>query len=270
MITIVLPISRRDFLRPIFNCLEQLDRPADTELIILLDGDADLAKAVDARLDLISYAGIRVGSFGDGPVPDRASRRFRISEIHNHIKDQIPDNCDYVFSIEDDTTYPPDTLTKMLGFFDYYEDCAFVEAVELGRHKSKYVGGWKADNIEDPIMISSVMPNFNADELELLAMKRPVMERIDAGGLYCALIKADLYKEHHFEPFDQQGENGLSCDVNFGLWLRRKGFSCFMDWSIQCDHIGDKGSVNMGNTMPIQIVFEKRKGRWTSRPVSRV
>lgn len=253
-----------------FDCLTALDRPKDTELIIIIDGNKDLEEAVDRRVDSIHYARIQVLKFGDGPLPDRPSRRFRISDIHNELTKHIPDGCDYVFSIEDDTTYPPDTLTKMMGFFDYCEDCAFVEGVELGRHKSKHVGAWKADDINNPFTISSIMPNFSFEEVELLNLNEPVMERIDAGGLYCALIKADLYKQHVFEPYDKVGEIGLSCDVNFGLWLRKKGFGCFIDWSIECDHIGDKGSVNLGNTKPIQVVFEKRKNKWDSRVVPHV
>lgn len=264
MITIVLPISRRDYLKPVFDCLAALDKPEDTELLIITDGDSELEAAVDRRLDSISYARIQIISFGQKPAEDRDSRRFRISDIHNKARNYISEACDYVFSIEDDTTYPAHTLTQMLGFFEYSEDCAFVEGVELGRHKSKYVGAWKVDDLNDPLRIHSIMPNFNADELELLVMKRPVMQRIDAGGLYCALTKAYLYKTHTFEPYDKSGENGLSCDLNFGLALRRAGFTCFIDWSIRCDHIGDFGSVNLGNTNPVMVVFEKHNGKWSS------
>lgn len=233
--------------------LAELQKPPETELIIITDGDEALEQAVNARLDSISYSTIQVVSYGDKPGEDINSRRFRISDIHNFAKTLISPKSEFVLSLEDDTTYPPDTLIKMLDTMERYEDCAFIEGVELGRRKSKYIGGWKANNIHYPTEIVSVMPNKG-------------IKPIDAGGLYCALIKAELYRNHHFQPFDKVGTNGLSCDVNFGLWLRQKGYGCYIDHSIQCDHIGEDGSVNLGNTIPQQIIFELSKGKWISWP----
>jgi hypothetical protein len=252
MISIILPISRTDFLKPVFDCLNALERPADTELLIITDGDESLGRAVDRRLDSISFKRIQVVNFGDKPGEDINSRRYRISAIHNKAAYYIPNDCEYVFSIEDDTTYPPDTLTRMLKTFEGYSNCAFVEGIELGRRKTPYIGGWKADDVNNPSEILSVMPSHG-------------LQNIDAGGLYCALIDADLYKMHTFEPFDKQGTNGLSCDLNFGLYLRQQNYDCFIDWSIQCDHIGETGSVNLGNTRPVQVIFEKATNRWSAR-----
>lgn len=250
MITILLPISRKDYLRPVFNCLIELEKPLDTELIIITDGNAELERAVDKRLDLLHFKRIQVLSFGDTPAEDIDSRRYRISAIHNKLRQYIPENCEYVFSIEDDTTYPFDTLTKMLGGYK----ASFIQGVQLGRRNSPYIGGWNADDINEPRNIKSVMP-----------YKHVEYEEIDAGGLYCALIDANLYRSHTFEPFDKEGTNGLSCDVNFGLYIKRMGGHCFIDWSIQCDHIGDRGSVNLGNTTPEQLTFEKNNGEWKVR-----
>lgn len=257
MITIILPISRTDCLRPVFSCLNALERPADTELLIITDGNKLLERAVDRRLDSINYKRIRVISYSDEAVADltpvhRDIRRFRISDIHNKARYYIPQDCDYVFSVEDDTTYPPDTLTRMLKTFAEQPNCAFVEGVELGRRNTPYIGAWKADNVFDPHEIISTMPSHG-------------LQSIDAGGLYCALIDAELYKMHHFEPFDKVGDNGLSCDVNFGLYLRQQRYGCYLDSSIQCDHIGEKGSVNLGNTQPVQVLFEKIGDKWGAR-----
>ncbi len=257
MITIILPISRTDYLKPVFDCLNALERPKDTELLIITDGDKSLERTVDRRLDSIHYKRIQIISYSDKAVADltpqhRDTRRFRISDIHNKVRHYIPYGCDYVFSIEDDTTYPPDALTRMLQTFLQHPNCAFVEGVELGRRKTPYIGAWKTDNVYDPHEIISTMPSHG-------------LQSIDAGGLYCALIDADLYKMHHFEPFDKQGNNGLSCDVNFGIYLRQQNYQCYLDHSIQCDHIGEKGSVNLGNTQPVQVVFEKLANRWSAR-----
>lgn len=253
-VTITLPISRTDYLRPVFNCLQALDRPSDTELLIVTDGDKELQKKVDDRIQYLNYKRIRVLNFGDTPASDIDSRRYRISAIHNEIKYHIPEDCDYVFSIEDDTVFPPDALTKLSLAFHYDNQLAFAQGVQLGRRNTPYVGAWKADTIYNPTLIKSLLPSKGIQE-------------IDAGGLYCALIDAELYKMHYFEPFDKKGNVGLSCDLNFGLYLRQMGYKCYIDWSIECDHIGDKGSVNIGNTKSVRVQFTKRGDEWDAETI---
>lgn len=242
-------------MRPVFECLKNLDKPDDTELLIITDGDKKLEQAVDRRVDSLNFKNIKVINFGDTPGEDINSRRWRISAIHNKIKHYVPDECDYVFLLEDDTVYPKDTLTKMLDTFelsDLFDNVAFVEAVQLGRHGAAYIGAWVCDDTENPTEIKSVMPfkSFKS------------VGKIDAGGLYCCLVDAFEYKQHTFEPYDKEGKNGLSCDVNFGVSLRQKGYTCYIDWGIQTDHIGEHGSVNLGNTMPEQLQFKKENDKW--------
>lgn len=217
---------------------------------------------MDKRLDSINYSHILVLNFGDSPGKDIDSRRYRISAIHNVAKQYVNVNSNgnsngnnYVFSIEDDTVYPYDALTKMLTIFEDYQEysqCGFVQGVQVGRHNTPYIGAWQADDTNRPKRITSAMPDVTKAQIE----------EIDAGGLYCCLFRAEDYMQHHFEPYDKQGTNGLSCDVNFGLWLRNKGYKCYMDWSIECDHIGERGSVNLGNTTPKQVMFTKNTKGW--------
>lgn len=236
-----------------------MEKPNNTELLIVVDSnDPKLINYINSKIDNLNFKVIKVKySENESALESIDNRRYRISELHNIAKHYIPANCKYVYVHEDDTVAPPDTLAKMLDIYETYEDCGFVEGVELGRHKTKYVGAWIADDYRLPSKITSVMPSEGLQE-------------IDAGGLYCALIKADLYKRHNFQPYDTEGKNGLSCDVNLGLWIRRQGYKCLLDWSISCDHIGDKGSVNLGNTKPVQVEFAKLRGKWNGRELPRV
>lgn len=252
MITVLLPISRTDFLKPVFDCLKNLDKPDDTELVIITDGDKTLERAVDKRLDSVNFAKVQVISYGEKPATTINERRYRIANIHNLATTYISDGCDYVFLIEDDSTYLPDTLIRLLHTFKTVGNCAFIEGVQLGRHDAPYVGAWYIDEYNNPSVITSALPHTET------------IHEIDAGGFYCALTDAELYKMHHFEPFDKLGTNGLSCDVNYGLYLRQQGYKCLIDWDIQCDHIGERGSVNIGNTKPCQVQFKKGKDdKWT-------
>lgn len=261
MITIILPISRKDYLRPVFNCLAELEKPKDTELLIILDGSQELEQAVGKRTkQLKGFSSIRLIGFGDGPVENRNDRRYRISAIHNLAKQHVSDNCEYVFLVEDDTVYPKNTLFD-LSTCMVLEKCHFIQGVELGRWKTKYIGAWLVDDVNEPKIIKSLMPAL----VDNLAITSYGHYKVDAGGFYCALVDADLYKQHTFEPFDKQGTNGLGCDVNFGLYLRQQSYECLTDWTIQCDHIGKTGSVNLGNTKPVRVTFSKdRKGKWSS------
>ncbi len=246
MITIILPISRTDFLKPVFDCLINLEKPDDTELLIITDGDVNLERAVDKRLDSVNFAKIQVVSYGEKPATTINERRYRIADIHNKAKHYVSNECQYVFLVEDDTTYPKDALKKMTDRLKIIPELGFIEGVQLGRHNSPYIGAWSIDKNE----VTSMLP------MEIMGKIQGIQE-ISAGGLYCCLARADLYKSHHFEPFDKIGTNGLSCDVNFGVYIRTKGYLNIIDWSIHTDHIGDKGSVNLGNTKPCQLQFKK-------------
>lgn len=256
MITIILPISRKEYLLPIFKCLDELKRPDDTELLLLIDGDKELEMMVDHCLNLIEYTRVQVRDFGDSPAAAIDERRYRISNIHNFAKQFIPESCDTVFLLEDDTTFEADALERLYTGMNR-TGAIFIQGVEVGRWKSQYIGAWQVDNIYDPSIISSVVPGVRG------------LQEIDAGGLYCALMEADRYLEHIFEPFDRKGKNGLSCDVNLGLDMRRRGYKCFMDWNVQCGHYKESRKITVENSRVIQVVFEKDdNGKWLSRGVS--
>jgi hypothetical protein len=250
VVTIILPISRKDYLKPVFDCLTQLERPSDTELLILVDGDKDLHRAIDKRLDSITYQRIQVIDFGTQPAETIDDRRYRIAAVHNKAKNFVNKASKQVFLIEDDTVYPAHTLTQLAETMHSIDDCAFIEAVQLGRHKTPYVGAWHVDSIDTPTLVHSTL------------LDDTMIAQIDAGGFYCALVDADLYTQHHFEPYDKVGTNGLSSDFNFGLYLRKRGYSCYIDWTLHTDHIGERGAVNIGNTEPAQVVFELTNGKW--------
>lgn len=251
-----------------FNCLAELIKPPDTELLIITDGNAELEKAVNKRLDSISFSKVKVISYGKEAAKDINERRYRIADIHNLAKTYVPSNCDLVFCIEDDTVYPTNTLEKLQETFNRYEDCAYAEGVEVGRHKTPYIGGWLVDDIDDPFKIESIMPPAqNINDVNWVVHQAYIEggEPIDAGGLYCALINALYYRYHDFEPFDKEGKVGLGCDVELGIFLRRSGYGCYVNWDVSCDHIGEKGSVNLGNVTPVKVVFEKRNNEWSAR-----
>jgi hypothetical protein len=158
-------------------------------------------------------------------------RRKRIAAHHNQAKDLIEHDTGYVFSVEDDTTFGRQALNQLRKIAISHRAFGMVEGVELGRWGIPYVGAWKADDIYDPKLLTSVLNKYgpNMDTMS---------ENIDAGGLYCALIKADLYKLHTFTS-----ANGLGPDVNLGLELRQLGYENFIAWNVPCTHHFSKNGV---------------------------
>lgn len=250
MITIVLPISRSNYLLSVFKCLEILIRPADTELLIITDGDQELEQSVQRFLDLLRFQRIQVVNFGDSPAAEINDRRFRISEIHNFAKQFISEDTTQLFLIEDDTTFSQEALVQLIETQEK-TGAAFVQGVEVGRWKTPYIGGWIADDFDNPRKIVSVKPGEGVTD-------------IDAGGLYCALVDVNDYLDHQFKPYEtDQPVKGLGCDVNFGIWLKRMGRGVMMNWNVQCGHYKDGQKLLLENIRPVVVVFEKNDNdRW--------
>jgi hypothetical protein len=254
-VCIIVPVSRKDFVERLFVNIEALTRPTETALLIVLDGNTELEKEVEKHLDILTFDHIQVAIYGTGAVESIEDRRWRISAIHNYAKDFLPTNHNQVLLLEDDTIFPDYTLMQLLDTYERYEDAAFVEGVQLGRHGTPYVGAWRVNNIDNTTKVTSMI------------LHDRFIDEIDAGGFYCALTDADLYKQHHFEPYDQEGRKGLSCDFNYGMYLRRKGYGCYLDWGVPTGHVTDDGIIDASKTEPAQVQFTLRDNRWGVLPI---
>lgn len=249
-VCIFIPISRADNLGRLFTSLEFLTCDQDdTELVVYVDGDRQLYKMVQPYVEDSKFKEHtcihRPGNHGVAPV-SMLERRRRIAAIKNESKALIP-KCSFVFSIEDDTIVPSHALSSLLSDYALYPQAGFIEGVELGRWGVPYVGAWRADSITEPTRIESAIPGEGVEE-------------IDAGGFYCYLTTYDSYRLHDYEPF---GNNDLGPDVNFGLFLRRKGFQNYIDWNVNCDHRTRSGStVHPRTTQPRKVAMTFRGNHW--------
>jgi hypothetical protein len=146
-------------------------------------------------------------------------RRDHIANIHNQIKKMI--DSDWVFSVEDDGILPPNALMDLALFVE--ESVGLITGVELGRWGVPYVGAWRVDDITKPKLVTSLDNRTDYPDL---------VEAIDGCGLYCALIRADLYQTHEFDS-----KNGLGPDVNLGLYARQRGFCNYIHWGVHVTHL---------------------------------
>lgn len=220
-ITTVLPVSRLTYLdRVLESLLNQTHKPDN--LLVIFDGhESQFLEVRNKIVGLPFDSVICVVSTNLAPAHTIPDRRRHISNIHNQFKELIQD-ADWIFSIEDDGILPSNALERLINIVSEYDNVGMVTGVELGRWGVPYVGAWLVDDINDIQLITSI-ENKSSE---------PGIEEIDACGLYCALIRADKYKEHIFF-----NNNGLGPDVNLGLYLRKQGYNNYIDWSIPVTHL---------------------------------
>ena len=223
-ITTILPISRKKYLDKIIESLLSQTYQPDN-LIVIYDGvDSDYLEVRNKIVEL-PYNVLFMMSNNTGIAHTIHERRQHIVNIHNQFREAIQD-CDWIFSIEDDGVLTNNALELLLrtAYEEEYNGhrVGMVTGVELGRWGIPYVGAWKVDDVTNTTEITS---------LENMTPKNEHQE-IDACGLYCALINAEYYKKHHFFT-----NNGLGPDVNLGLYLRQQGFKNYIDWEVPVTHL---------------------------------
>lgn len=260
MITIVLTVSRKDYLEKVITAIELLDCDyTKIDILCIVDGDTELYIRTRNLIMGTKYRNRLTVKFEGGGKPNRYSipeRRERIAAIHNHARSLINHNDGYVFLVEDDTTFYTNALKKLLKVALENPAFAFAEGVELGRWGVPYVGAWIADDIYNLTELKSV------ENIQPVPMGQPATN-IDAGGLYCALVRTDLYKQHTFTA-----KNGLGPDINFGIENRQLGFENFIVWDVPCKHHFDKLGVHqfIDSTAEARTVTLTKKSdtKWTS------
>lgn len=221
--TIILTVSRHDFLIEVISSLELMKcDPNYTHLLCIVDGDANLFTKVRSLVQGTKFNERLTIQFpSNTPVKkfDFIARRKRITAIHNFAKTQVG-NTDYVLLVEDDTIVPSEALRTLNNAIQADPAIVFAEGAEMGRWGVNYIGAWKFDDIYNPTSVTS------------LPYESSGLEYIDAGGFYCSLIEANVYKNHEFEMYESLGP-----DISMGLKLRQLGYQCVIEFSVACKHL---------------------------------
>lgn len=248
--TLILPISRDDFLDDFLSSIELLKcEPGKISVLAIVDGDVNLYLKVRNRFNSLKFDDKLVVQYKSKQSKlkfDTLSRRLRISEIHNFAKEHIG-KTEYIMVIEDDTIVPRDAYEKLHNhYLNVDMHAGFVQGIEVGRWGIRYLGAWVADDIYDTKEIKSTP-------------LREGVKPVDAGGFYCFMTKTEYYINHEFKPFDN---NGLGPDVDYGLEMRRQGLNNYTDYSIKCIHKTDKDDVIINNNINIVTMVKNETGRW--------
>ena len=243
-VTIIMPVSRPDHLDRIFAQLELLDcNRGMTSILCYIDGGQQL---YEKARNLVVHSKFKqrlcvMRSKGQPSVGSVRRRRQRIADIHNEVKELI-DTSEYIFIIEDDTLFPTNTLDKLLKHYYTNPHAGLISAAELGRWGYTHIGAWDFDDVYEPNKITS--PKLGDG-----------LQKIDATGLYCCLMKTETYMNHKFEPF----EDALGPDTHLGMSLRRQGYQNYIDYSIKCTHLTKKEPIKFSNSEIVQVQLIRDK-----------
>lgn len=225
-------MSRILYLDQVLDSLINQSYEERTALLVVVDGSDDLYVKVHnklASIPLNDVLCVKSTNWGETPttIPQR---RQRITNIHNQIKSLVGEDVDWIFSIEDDGVLPVNALSWLVNDAQNYPGVGLVTGAELGRWGIPYVGAWKVNDLEKPTRVTSMESKVGSTNVE----------EIDACGLYCALIRADLYKMHNFTS-----GNGLGPDINLGLEFRQLGWKNYIDWHVPVTHLTEKNGQTL-------------------------
>lgn len=152
---------------------------------------------------------------------------YRIDQIRNLIADwMVNGEFDYLWAIDSDISFPPDTLKKLLS-----QNVDMISAVYRQR-------------IPDQQIIELYKPNGHGGVTNLSweeIRDRGVIE-VAATGFGCVLIKSAVFKKIKYPHFEYHvalnHNNTVSEDTDFCSKVRAAGFQIYADTSILCGHHG--------------------------------
>lgn len=171
-------------------------------------------------------------------------RRQRIAEVMNQLKEMVKKtDGDIVVGFEDDTVFEDLDLRKLYLPLLADDSIGFVEGVQSGRWGVKMVGAWSVDDLVNPTIVETLFLGSGYEE-------------IDGGGLYGYACLTELFLAHTFKWDDEP----YGPDVDFGLFIRRKGYKCLVDWDTKFLHNDHNVLIRPENI--IKIRYTKINDNW--------
>lgn len=148
---------------------------------------------------------------------------YRVDQVRNLIADWVVRDFDYLFSVDHDITFPPDTLKKLLA------------------HDQDLVSGVYRQRLE-PQQLEIYEPWGGRMSAEDLYSKNWRLIGIGGCGFGCVLVKKEVLEGVGYPQFEYHPaldhSNTISEDTDFCKKAIVKGFKLWCDPSVRCGHIG--------------------------------
>ena len=151
---------------------------------------------------------------------------YSIDQVRNLIADWVVKGYDYLFAVDYDISFAPDTLVKLLS------------------HDKDVVTGIYRQRIYETQVLELFANNAvgGYDHIEWETIKDQGLVEVGACGFGCVLVKKQVLAEIGYPQFLYKHAlnhaDTFSEDLYFARMAQQKGFRLFADTSILCDHTG--------------------------------
>jgi FkbM family methyltransferase len=172
-------------------------------------------------------------SIYDLEVPDGYETTFQfffgyqVDQVRNLIAHWTVNMFDYLFSVDSDIVFEPDTLKKLLA-----HDKDVVSGLYIQRIPNSHT-----------LEIYDFTPWGGAANMDYSMLKDRGLTQIAGCGFGCVLVKAEVFRGVGYPYFQYHSaidhKDTISEDVDFCAKARYKGYTIWADPSIKCKHIGN-------------------------------
>lgn len=259
VITIFCPFTRQWAIDAWLDNLSNVAHdPRLTNLCIIVDGDQQLiANTIKKFAEEHNYRSfyLKINSDWQPNEVRLAIRRQRVAEIHNQSKDLVAlTDGEIIIGLEDDTVFDRlesfERLIRPIMMPSSGQPIGFVEGVQVGRWGANIIGAWQANGLENTTEIKTLLPKEGYED-------------ITGGGWYGYATTRDLYLNCEYYTSSAQP---WGPDVNFGFYVRNRGYRCLIDWDIIFGH-NDYNQILYPDDPKlrlVQVVYNKNllTGKW--------
>lgn len=164
---------------------------------------------------------------------------YAVDQVRNLIADWTINGYDYLFAVDHDITFAPDTLVKLLA------------------HDKPIVSGIYRQRLEPPVL---EIYNTNYQNVSMDFVNQQGLIEIGACGFGCVLVKKEVFAAVGYPQFIYHQAishaNTFSEDLDFCKKARLKGYSVWCDTTILCGHIGHHTFTIQPAAAPLPIIEE--------------
>ena len=151
---------------------------------------------------------------------------YQVDQVRNLIAHWVVSGFDYLFAVDSDIAFAPDTLKKMLA-----HDKDIVSGLYIQRIPGTHT-----------LEIYEHTPDGGATNMSYSKLKDKGLTQVAGCGFGCTLAKAEVFRAVGYPQFKYHSaidhRNTISEDVDFCRKALQKGFKIWADPSIKCKHIG--------------------------------
>lgn len=163
---------------------------------------------------------------------------YRVDQVRNLIADWVVNGFDYLFAVDHDVTFAPDTLKKMLA-----HNVDMVSGIYRQRLPEQHIEIYDLDQ----------------KRMKIEDLYGKPLVRIGGCGFGCVLVKRHVLARIGYPQFEYHPalnhNNTISEDNDFCKKVTRAGYLIWCDPSILCGHIG---STTMHVELPkIDPVYQR-------------